>query len=269
MELEPIIRLTKDLKEASRTLSRDEARYLVDAYYMMQRDRIRTNAQVRTQVDSGEPHAVLAWLSANTHMLEGQIRRALDAFSDADAVGRWSKGIVGIGPVIAAGLIAHIDIEKAPTVGHIWRFGGYDPTVCWEKKTARPWNASLKTLFWKIGESFVKVSGHERDVYGKLWLQRKAIEIARNHAGDFADQARMALETKRYRADTTAKKAYEDGRLPDGHIHARAKRWAVKLFLSHWHHVAYLSRFGIPPAKPYILTEHGGHAHQIMPPNWP
>lgn len=266
MELEPIVRLTKDLKAASATLTHDEARYLVDAYYQMQRDRIRAGGQVRAQAETGEPHAVLSWLGTNTASLEGQIKRALDAYSDADPLGRRAKSVVGIGPVLASGLLAHIDIEKAPAAGHIWRFAGLDPTVRWEKKTKRPWNASLKTLCWKIGESFVKVSGHEADVYGKLYLQRKAFETSRNEAGAFAEQARSILATKRFRDDTTAKAAYEAGRLPPGHIHARAKRWAVKLFLAHYHHVAYELHYGVPPPKPYILTAKGGHAHMIAPP---
>ena len=40
-----IFRLTRDLKNAARTLSDAEARFLVDAYYMMQRDRIRASNQ--------------------------------------------------------------------------------------------------------------------------------------------------------------------------------------------------------------------------------
>lgn len=171
--------------------------------------------------------------------------------------------------MIAAGLLAHIDITKAPTVGHIWRFAGLDPTVTWAKGQKRPWNASLKVLAWKIGESFVKVSGHDSDFYGHLYLERKAREQAKNEAGAYAEQAAAMLTKKRFRDETGAKKAYESGKLPPGHIHARAKRWAVKLFLSHWHHVAYESHYGTLPPKPYILTIEGGHAHRIDVPNWP
>jgi hypothetical protein len=41
------------------------------------------------------------------------------------------NSIKGIGPVIAAGLLANIDITKAPTAGHIWRFAGLDPSSKW------------------------------------------------------------------------------------------------------------------------------------------
>lgn len=269
IDMEPVQRLTRDLKQAAVTLSADEARYLVDYYYTMQGDRIRSAHQGRTLEEAGEPHDVVSWLGTNTGILEQQVKRALDAYTDSLVVGRWAKSITGIGPIIAAGLSAHIDITKAPTVGHIWRFAGLDPTVRWEKKTKRPWNASLKTLTWKIGESFVKVSGNDADVYGKLYLKRKIVEVERNAAGLFAEQAEAKLATTKIGKDTEARKHYEAGHLPPGHLHARAKRWAVKLFLAHWHHVAHEAHYGMPPVKPYILTEAGGHAHFIAPPNWP
>lgn len=257
--LEPTLRLTKDLKEAAATLSTAEARYLVDAYYQMQHDRIRADAQIRSQEQSQEPHEVLGWLGSQTASLEGQIRRALGAYSKAHRVGQWAESITGIGPVISAGLLAHIDITKAPTVGHIWRFGGYDPTTVWAPKTKRPWNASLKTLFWKIGESFVKVSGREADIYGKVYTARKAKEIEKSDSGCFADQAAAMLSRKKFRDETAAKKVYESGKLPPAHLHARAKRYAVKLFISHWHEVEYFIHYGNLPPKPYIMTVEHGH----------
>ena len=268
IQIDPLQRLTKDIKAAAATLSAGEVRFLVDYYYQMQADRIRSNHQVRTLVESGEPHQVLAWLGVNTETLERNIKSALDVYTSGHQVGRWSKSIVGIGPILAAGLLAHIDIEKAPTVGHIWRFAGLDPTVTWEKKSKRPWNASLKTLTWKIGESFVKVSGHAEDVYGKLYLHRKAIEQARNESGALAAQAAAALVARKFGAETEARKHYEAGHLPPAHIHARAKRWAVKLFLAHWHEVAYRVRYGTEPPKPYVL-EHLGHVDRLVVPNWP
>lgn len=52
-ELEPIQRLTKDIKQASYVLSDDEARFLVDSYYTMQDNRIRSAAQIRSMNESG------------------------------------------------------------------------------------------------------------------------------------------------------------------------------------------------------------------------
>lgn len=267
--VEAVTRLTRDLKKAAQTLSPDEARYLVDAYYQMQGDRIRSANQVRALTASEEPHQTIAWLAENAGVLERSIASALDAYSAASLVGKWARSICGVGPVITAGLLAHIDIGKAPTAGHIWRFAGLDPTVTWEKGQKRPWNASLKTLCWKIGESFVKVSTNDDDVYGHLYIERKAKEQARNDAGELADQAAAKLARHKIGRNTDAFKSYATGRLPPAHVHARAKRWAVKLFLAHYQAVAYRDHFGTDAPKPYILTREGGHVHEIAVPNWP
>lgn len=265
MQLESVEKLSRDLAAASVTLSDDEARFLVDAYYQMQESRIRAGHQERTLEESGEPHDVLNWLFSQSSTLEAQIQRALDKYSNSSELGQWARGICGIGPVITAGLLAHIDISKAPTVGHIWRYAGLDPTSEWRKGEKRPFNASLKTLCWKIGESFVKVSGNDRDIYGKIYKQRKELETAKNEAGDYSDQAARKLEKFKIGKSTDAYKSYSAGRLPPGHIHARAKRYAVKLFLAHYWEHGYKLLHGKEPPLPYPI-QHLGHAHKIEPP---
>lgn len=263
--LEPIQKLTKDLREAAITLSKDEARFLVDAYYSMQEDRIRSAAQTRALSESGEPHSVVKWLADQSNTLESQIKNALEKFAKHDPVGEWLLSIVGIGPVISAGLLAHIDITKAPTVGHIWRFAGLDPTMKWEKKQKRPWNAALKVICWKAGESFVKTSNHENSVYGPIYRQRKERETEKNERGDYADQAAAILQGKKIGKETEAYKAYSAGKLPPAHIHARACRYAVKLFLSHLHEKMYWNHYGAAPPFPYPIAILG-HAHRIASP---
>lgn len=296
-QLEAVERLSRDIRDAASMLSSAEARYLVSTYYEVQEQRIRAAAQVRASKESGEPNRLLVWAETQYRASENNARRGLQAYAEHHEVGRWSLSITGIGPVIAAGLLAHIDLEPwrcrgerkgatwkpcragAPctafcgteptrTVGKIWRFAGLDPTVKWGKGERRPWNADLKVLCWKLGESFVKTSGSEHEVYGSVYRARKELELGRNEAGQYADQAAASLEARKYGADTVARAWYEQGKLPPARLHLRAQRYAVKLFLSHWHHVAYESKFGEPPPKPYVL-EHLGHTDYLAPPNWP
>ena len=100
-----VAKLSRDLRNAAKTMGLREARYFVGAYYDLQ---------------------------------DYRIAAVLDKWSAAQPMGEWSRAIVGIGPVIASGLMAHIDITKAPTVGHIWRYAGLDPTVKWSKGEKRP-----------------------------------------------------------------------------------------------------------------------------------
>jgi len=325
--------ITDEVRKQAVMLGPQEVRYLVDTYYNMQ-DRRKTSAnQERALSSADEPITLVDFIRAMDTLTEKKIRQLLQAYAEIQPVSQWAMGIRGIGPVISAGLAAHIDIERAPTVGHIWRFFGLDPSQKWQGRKAadklvsdhlrrpnrktmrqpteedvrilademqglrydtvlriattnfdgsprnltattlksalavRPHNARAKTLAWKIGESFVKVKNHPSDIYGSVYDDRKALEQIRNDAGQFAEQARTKLETTDIGHDTDAYKSYINGQLPPGHIHSRAKRYAVKLFLAHYHHVAYQTRYGIAPPKPYILTQEG-HAHFIAPPNW-
>jgi len=112
------------------------------------------------------------------------------------------------------------------------------------------------------------VKFHNRDacVYGKLYAERKRYEIDRNLRGEHAETARLTLEAKKFDKSTPTYHAYQDGKLPDGRIELRARRWAVKLFLSGLHEAMYFDRYGTLPPKPYAL-EHLGHAHYIAPPH--
>lgn len=137
----------------------------------------------------------------------------------------------------------------------------------------RPWNASLKCLCaFKLGESFVKVQSRESDFYGAYYVARKAAEAEANEAGRFKDQAEAALQAKRYGKDTSSYKCYSEGKLPPAQIHARARRYAVKLFLSHLHQVMWEDYHGKPASeypKPYAFSKLEGHRHYIDPPDWP
>ncbi len=256
-----IAKMTKDLQAATLTLSDDEARFLVDAYYIIQEDRKRSFNQTRSM--DIEPNAVLVWFAENNKVLENQIKRSLDTYSASKPAGVWARSIKGIGPVIAAGLLAHIDIEQAPTVGHIWRYAGLDPSMKWEKGQKRPWNASLKVLCWKIGESFCKFStGDNPSPYGVHYRQQKAKYVTKNDAGGFAERAAKILTEKNYGKTTEAYGHYSSGKLPPAQIDMMAKRWATKLFLAHLHEFWYESHFKKPAPFPYPIAILG-HAHKI------
>lgn len=230
---EAIVKLTKDLGSAVSTMTRDEARFLVDAYYQMQDNRMRFNGQIRSVKE--EPHAVLSWMSGNATFLEEQIKTALKYYAESQHMGRWAMTVTGIGPIVAAGLLAHIDMrpwecahtdnkEKrcnpnephgpeckrgmVQTAGQIWRFAGMDPTSKWEKGKVRPWNPEMKRLCYIIGESFVKVKAHPDSFYSRVFVERKALEWQRNLDGKLAEAARAALEQKDFGRDTGARKWY-------------------------------------------------------------
>lgn len=315
----PVERMSRDIAKSAEKLTDTEARYLVDYYYICQEDRKRSANQTRALTEGGEPCLVVSWLAAQSNTLESQIKRALDKYTDAHPVGEWLKSIYGIGPVIAAGLLAHIDIEKAPTAGHIWSYAGLNPKAKWEKgekirewvnkhehltpeglymsasmefgrnptllrkcvetdeegnhvkftKTnlinaliRRPWNASLKVLCWKAGQSFMKFSNAEECDYGRIYKERKVLELERNDNGTNRELAHASAS--KVGKSTDAYGHYSSGVLPPAQIDARARRYAVKLFLAHLHEVWYIKHYNKAPPLPYPIAILG-HAHKIDP----
>jgi len=258
---EAIQKLSRDLRKAAADIGVREARYFVSAYYDLQDYRIASANQQRKLLEGNEPSELITWLNGNLEILEKQIQAMLDKWSAHQHMGIWARAICGIGPVISSGLLANIDITRAPTVGHIWSFAGLNPTAKWEKGEKRPWNASLKRLCWLIGESFVKVSSNKNDVYGKVYLERKAYEVGNNESGKLAEQARERAAQKTRRAiDPELLELLKSGKLPPKALHERAKRYAVKLFLSDWHAEAYRHHYGKEPPLPYPIAILG-HAH--------
>jgi hypothetical protein len=269
LELTAAVRLTKDLREAAATLGQLEARFLVKQYYTAQENRISARHQVRKLEEGEMPHRLLSWTGDQFELIELQLKNALDHWTDEQPVGRWLKSIVGVGPCISAGLIAHIEIAKAPAASSLWRFAGLDPSIKWEKGEKRPWNGELKVLtVFKAGESFVKTQNNKNDVYGHIFVVRKAKLVRKNEAHGFAETAKTLLETKKYDKKTDAYKAMIEGKLAKAHIHAMARRSTVKLFLSHVHEVMYWHEYGKVGPAPYPIVHIPElHVHYIDVPN--
>jgi len=320
--------LRSDRARLASLMTPDQGRYLVDLYYQIQEFRKALGNQRGTLEKAHEPHQVLDWGFGEMGYLEVRIRQLMETYTDVEptGMGRWAKGQVGVGPVLSAGLLIYIDITQAPTVGHIWRLFGLDPTRVWHSRkdadrivaetmdgnryvdadqlaeigrradrnvmflekwgavysksptgrltpdavakavARRPFNMSAKVLCYKLGESFVKVSNNPDAFFGHIYKERKCLEQERNLEGRFAAQAAEILRTKTIGKDTEAYKWYADGKLPPAHIHARARRVAVKIFLSCWHEEAYRRYYHREPPLPYPLAKLPGHTHKISAP---
>ena len=316
-DLELRSKVSKDLLKTAAILDRRQIRELVYMFYATQDRRKAASNQTRALAEEDRPNSLVRWIATQTEGLEKQIGKALEIYADSQPVGVWLQSIRGIGPKFAAGLLAYIDIEKCPTVGHIWSYAGLDPDRKWisakeapgiyssivprgtanteqmieiakimhiapEKVIAafqdkyltraqqqgficrRPFDAGMKAMCWNIGESFVKHKSKKDDIYGKLYDIRKAYEMEKNEKGDYAEFA--AKRAKEVNKSTEAYGYYLKGVLSPGHIHSRAKRYAVKIFLSHVHYVMYREHYGVEPPKPFAIAILN-HAHEIPVPN--
>lgn len=263
-EAEALARLDRVTREAALLAGREEVRVLVEAYYDLQKSRIQMGNREGAFTRREETPELIAFFSEQYGTIEGQMRAVLTKWAKNSPHAAWPLSQKGIGPVLAAGLVAHIDITRAPTVGHIWSFAGLNPNAVWKKGERRPWNASLKTLCWKIGDSFVKVSGREGAYYGQLYRERKAFELDRDASGGNAANSAKTLATREIK-DKDLRALYESGHFPAGRLDLMARRWTVKLFLAHLHEVWYRMEYDKDPPLPYPIA-HGQHVHVIPVP---
>jgi hypothetical protein len=120
----------------------------------------------------------------------------------------WLEGVRGIGPNLAAKLLSKLgDIDRFPTVSHMWSYCGLDGPD-W-RKNKHSWD--LTSIGYLVADSFQyqkKGSDGYRDVYDK----RKEYEATRPPCSKCIEQG--FLEHCR-----------------PGHINNKARRYAVKQFL--------------------------------------
>ena len=256
-------RMSKEQVLSAGKLSDMTARYIVANYYSAQEQRKRVDMQLRHLGERANELAVLLkWQGDANAVMEAQVQRGLLAYAEASSIGRWMLSLHGVGPVLSAGFLAHLDITKTDTAGGFWAFAGLAAnTQKWERGEKRPWNADLKQVCYHFSECIKRTSNHPNSFYGKFYRERKALLVKRNDSGVYAERAKV-YTTK----SAEVKKTLKEGKLPDGNLDRQACNITAKLFLSHLHAVMYWDHYKKAPPKPFPIVILG-HAHIIKVPN--
>jgi len=144
-------------------------------------------------------------------------------------------------------------IAAFPTVSKYWAWWGLHVVDGRAPRRRRGqninWSPKMRTLAWKIGKQFVMQGRRYRDIYlgYKRRLQR---------------ERPTPRDCPRYEECKKALKRREEPACR-GHIEAMARRYAVKMFLSHlWEKWRRLE--GLPVRGPYAL-ERLGHTTKVEP----
>jgi hypothetical protein len=186
------------------------------------------------------------------------------------------KSQKGVGPIIASGYLSRVDMTRThmQTIGGLWAHCGVSPGRDRKVKgQVIMYNPQLKRLTFLLGECFKRLSPDSKDAYYRhIYDKRKAYETTKNEAGDYAEQAKLALSTKNFSDDTKALTFYSKGQLPPGHIDMRCCRYAAKMFLAHlhevwWYHLQPTVKHPYPYPLPYPVA-HMDHVKIIPPPNF-
>lgn len=226
-----------------------EIKYLIDYYYQIQKHRIEVGNQIFALKERGEKYVTIEMIFSDLNTIESKVEKIITQEIKNHPMWPWFKAVKGIGPIFAAGLATRIDIVKAEHASSVWKYAGLAPgqkRVKGQKIDYDPW---VKTLCWKIGESFIKTKGKYREIYdtSKAYYQHKfpkEIQLT-----DANGKPKLSKEGKPIMLYNKA------------HIHNMSRRRTVKLFLSHmwayWRELEGLSvsepfahRIGAPEQRP-------------------
>lgn len=314
--------------ETIEAVNKQQIKTMVKLYYETQNLRIIANGTVNSAKKNGDEEKIInAFLLdvEDYHIIEKNISNQLEAICRSQEVGRWLLKICGIGPVLAAGLLAYFDVTKTSYASGFISYAGlndnnrpwlgkdkskeilddlmkehesdeitdeimyeYSAITQWGYNTFRdsaynskkktwskteiiktaskiPYNKELKSLLWKVGQSFIYQKNRPQSVYGKLLKERLDYEIKNNENGVYADYAAKMLDTYNFGKETEAYKAYAQGKLPPAHINARAIRWVEKILVSHLFEEMYRVEYDDVPPRYYALEHLEGHHRNIDP----
>lgn len=139
------------------------------------------------------------------------------------------------------------------TVSKLWAWWGLHVIDGKAPKRSRGerinWNSALRTLAWKIGKQFVLQGERYREVYDEY---KKRLSAARLPIGICPEYQKCLAKMKKRKKPACK-----------GHIDAMARRYAVKMFLSHlWEKWRELE--GLPIRAPYVIDKLG-HTTKTAP----
>lgn len=162
---------------------------------------------------------------------------------------RWGKYVKGMGLISLGIIIGEIDIRKAHSISALWRFSGYG-VINGERQRRLPaeksdYNGRLRTMIYRQAQGLLRAGGCYADLYQRF----KEEEI------------RRAQERGLKIVPSKKGKALKDDEMAALHVHLRALRRMIKIWLSHlW--LVWREAEGLPLSKPYAI-DRLGHADFI------
>jgi len=166
-----------------------------------------------------------------------------------DPLAHAALGVVGVGPVTVAGLIAYVDLEKARSASSLWSYVGLHKASRdrYTKGEAGGGNKTLRTMLWNMANSMVKNRDCPyREVYDRTKVRLAASEktvITRNTQGKEVEAAWKGTKPS--------------------HRHGAALRAVMKHFLAYYWFVG-RSLAGLD-TRPLYVQEQLGHTGIVQP----
>lgn len=180
-------------------------------------------------------------LSRETSTIEQHYKKTMHVYLMEETVWKdWLINIRGISDVLGSNLLKNIGYcENFQQISSLWRYCGLDPDGAKGRKKGEKihYNPLMKTLAWKIGDSFIK---QRTPTYRRIYDEEKARQLSLKEQG--VENAPKSLL----------------------HADLRARRKMVKVFLQHYWLVCRDMK-KLPVTMPYVF-DRMGHNHYIPPP---
>lgn len=238
-------------------------RELISAYYDMENisEKYKNRSKTISKLDS--PNDLLKLYREQIRNNKYSLAYIFKNYANNFISGKWTLSQYGIKPVHAATLLAYVDVTKSPTVNSLWRYSGLDPNY----NKNNNWNNELKFMSNKLGEIFQSLQDNTQSIYGQLYSVDLERRISKNDLKEYAEKAEQILQSKHVDKNSTEYECLTEGYLSINHIEAQAKRFAVKIFLSHYHAIAYQENYGVKPVRSDNLQTPNGSTRIDIPNN--
>jgi hypothetical protein len=170
----------------------------------------------------------------------------------------WFSKVKGVGKENIGKVVATIDIKKADTISSLWKYGGFDVVNGKAPKREKgggklTYNSQLRSMCWRLGSSLMRAKGKFYDYYESQ--KRMYVESYNNHGIKIVPTNQLPKKDNKH---------YEPKEMiTEGHLHNRALRKMIKLFLAClW--IEWRKAEGLEVTKPYAIDKLG-HDHYISP----
>lgn len=233
--------------------------FLVNSMLAIEKRRVATQVRLSHLEAQGKKDPESMELLKRLTDLEAYMDGRIAGLIEQHPVWPWASQVKGVGRENLAKIVGLVDINKADTVSSLWQFAGYGlnngkaPKREAGQKLA--YNATLRSMCWRLAGSLMKVGGSFYDYY----LKEKE-----KYAARFRKEGRKIVASAKL-PSKNGKRYEPEGMISEGHVHNMALRKMIKLFLAClW--VSWREGLGLPTRPPYPIEKLGHDAKHLIRP---
>jgi len=179
-----------------------ELRKLTDYYKKAQKIRISTEHYLRSynRLELIPPKVTIEMLTQSKQLekiCKKEIIKYFKIKENQIPIYKWLISIKDISNILAAQLLANIDIKKTPGITNLWSYAGLKPGDNKKKGNKCNWNHTLKNICYLISDGFVKQRTPKyRNAYDKEKEKQLKNELPKGHADNRARRKAVKIFLK-------------------------------------------------------------------------